>query len=307
VVLFNASDMAQNFTLAELVGRDLQLHPVQTASADSIVQGATFDPATGVFTVPPRTTAVFVQSEQTTITITIDAQPNSRQNFFFAGDLGFFRLDDITPEDGDPFSLSRTFEVEPGVYTVREHVPGNFLLTDIHCDPATGGTVDLANNQVTITVTGNSDITCTFTNQRKSIVRALKYKDQNGNARRNFGEPPLAGWRMLLYDAQGTLIPTENDRTNVLGKEGYSGLRPGNYTICEALRAGWFNTQPGLIDPTYQQPCYRLTVGPGQIAQVYFGNVNHPLASAAQSDVAQGVFIMDASDLEFRAPYLGAG
>ena len=63
VVLFNADDEAIVFTAAELAGREMALHPVLAASADPIVAGATWDSAAGAFTVPGRTTAVFVQAE----------------------------------------------------------------------------------------------------------------------------------------------------------------------------------------------------------------------------------------------------
>jgi len=39
------------------------LHPVQAGSEDPIVATSTYDTATGTFTVPPRTTAVFVELE----------------------------------------------------------------------------------------------------------------------------------------------------------------------------------------------------------------------------------------------------
>jgi len=60
VVLFNASDEQLTFTDAGFVDAAFQLHPVQAVSADPIVKTATFDAATGAFTVPARTTAVFV-------------------------------------------------------------------------------------------------------------------------------------------------------------------------------------------------------------------------------------------------------
>jgi Domain of unknown function (DUF3372) len=41
----------------------LELHPVLAASADVVVQGAVFDNATGTFTVPGRTAAVFMLGE----------------------------------------------------------------------------------------------------------------------------------------------------------------------------------------------------------------------------------------------------
>jgi pullulanase-type alpha-1,6-glucosidase len=59
VVLFNAGDEAVSFTAAELQGLRLQLHPEQRSSADPVVRGASFDRATGRFTIPARTTAVF--------------------------------------------------------------------------------------------------------------------------------------------------------------------------------------------------------------------------------------------------------
>ena len=60
VVLFNSSPDAVEFTVADLVDMGLSLHPVFANSGDAIVQTSTFDSATGTFTVPGRTTAVFV-------------------------------------------------------------------------------------------------------------------------------------------------------------------------------------------------------------------------------------------------------
>ncbi|MEA2023050.1 MAG: pullulanase-type alpha-1,6-glucosidase [Actinomycetota bacterium] len=60
VTLFNASDEEQTFTLSELAGRFFSPHPVLANSADAVVQTAAYDKATGTFTIPARTTAVFV-------------------------------------------------------------------------------------------------------------------------------------------------------------------------------------------------------------------------------------------------------
>lgn len=60
VVLFNANDQAQTFADASLAGLRLALHPVQAHSADPVVRRARFDAASGTFSVPARTTAVFV-------------------------------------------------------------------------------------------------------------------------------------------------------------------------------------------------------------------------------------------------------
>jgi pullulanase len=60
VVLFNPTDDPVTFTLPSTVGADIALHPVQASSADTVVAGATFEPTSGTFEVPARTTAVFV-------------------------------------------------------------------------------------------------------------------------------------------------------------------------------------------------------------------------------------------------------
>ncbi|MFJ6776298.1 alpha-1,6-glucosidase domain-containing protein, partial [Kitasatospora sp. NPDC091257] len=44
-----------------LRGTGQALHPVQAGGADRVVQRSGFDAATGTFTVPGRTVAVFVQ------------------------------------------------------------------------------------------------------------------------------------------------------------------------------------------------------------------------------------------------------
>jgi pullulanase-type alpha-1,6-glucosidase len=64
--LINSNDEAQTFAVGSLIGADVVLHPVQANSVDPIVRTAAFDDATGTFTVPARTTAVFVQLEPDT-------------------------------------------------------------------------------------------------------------------------------------------------------------------------------------------------------------------------------------------------
>jgi pullulanase-type alpha-1,6-glucosidase len=60
VVVFNASDEATTQTVAPLAGRRYELHPIQAASSDPVVRASTYRRASGAFTVPARTVAVFV-------------------------------------------------------------------------------------------------------------------------------------------------------------------------------------------------------------------------------------------------------
>jgi pullulanase/glycogen debranching enzyme len=59
VVLVNANDEPQTVAVPELANLELALHLVQVYSVDGVVKTATFDSATGAFTVPGRTTSVF--------------------------------------------------------------------------------------------------------------------------------------------------------------------------------------------------------------------------------------------------------
>ena len=65
IALFNARPVTQTYTISALVGNPLQLHPILAdgVDADPVVQGATFNSASGTFIIPPRTTAVFVSTQ----------------------------------------------------------------------------------------------------------------------------------------------------------------------------------------------------------------------------------------------------
>jgi pullulanase-type alpha-1,6-glucosidase len=74
VTLFNANDEAQMITVTDMISVPLTLHPVQQNSVDAVVKTATFDATTGVFTVPGRTTAVFVEEQVYTIYLPVVAK-----------------------------------------------------------------------------------------------------------------------------------------------------------------------------------------------------------------------------------------
>ncbi len=61
VVLVNANDEAQSFTVSGAAGEAYTLHPVQQTSVDEVVTTSSYDEAGGTFSVPARTTAVFVE------------------------------------------------------------------------------------------------------------------------------------------------------------------------------------------------------------------------------------------------------
>lgn len=98
---------------------------------------------------------------------------------------------------------------------------------------------------------------------------AVAYHDLNGNRKQNNNEPYLPGWTMNVYSSQGGLVTTAS--TNGSGQATFI-LSVGQYTVCEILLSGWTNTQPGTINPTYQQPCATATVKKNKTTTVTFGN-----------------------------------
>ncbi|KAK4431017.1 Pullulanase 1, chloroplastic [Sesamum alatum] len=61
VVIINVCPTGITFTSPTLRGKGLQLHPVQMNSTDHIVKDSTYDSSSGSFTIPSRTTSVFVE------------------------------------------------------------------------------------------------------------------------------------------------------------------------------------------------------------------------------------------------------
>jgi hypothetical protein len=93
---------------------------------------------------------------------------------------------------------------------------------------------------------------------------------------------------MQLHTSLSTQVAVQ--ATNQEGRTVFANLRPGAYTICEVLQAGWYNITPGATDATYGQPCYTVTVAPGTAIWTRFGNSTTPPASALARTTAAEPF-----------------
>ncbi|MEO1062452.1 MAG: pullulanase-type alpha-1,6-glucosidase [Actinomycetota bacterium] len=60
--VFNATDDDVEIAIDPALAGELVLHPVLATSADTVVRGAAYDPATGTLSIPARTTAVFLDA-----------------------------------------------------------------------------------------------------------------------------------------------------------------------------------------------------------------------------------------------------
>ena len=62
VVLFNVDKMPKTISLPDYAGIPLELHPILKKSvADLVVKQSQYNVLTRTFTIPPRTTAVFLE------------------------------------------------------------------------------------------------------------------------------------------------------------------------------------------------------------------------------------------------------
>ncbi|MFN8494040.1 MAG: SpaA isopeptide-forming pilin-related protein [Caldilineaceae bacterium] len=180
--------------------------------------------------------------------------------------------------------------VPVGAYTVSENNPSGYSLTNLVCtDPTNDTTVNVGARTATINLAANETVDCTFTNtasQKKVTINVYKYNDRNGNGKRDQGETYLSGWKIRLYNAQGSQIDTEKTAGST-GLAKFNNLPAGNYTVCEDQRSGWSNTQPGSTNPAFgNRPCYTLSINGGQTAKVYFGNrkINSVVAAQAEDE-----------------------
>ena len=204
------------------------------------------------------------------ITLTLKAEPGSRQDFRFQGDLGDFSLDQAAPDDGDGITETVTFTVTPGVYAITQETPKTWLLSAISCSPRALGQINLSIGKVTLTVQAGERVQCTFVNERGITVRTRVYRDYNGNRSPTLGEPYLPAWTVTLYRDVNILIGAQ--RTNAYGKAHFNYLLPGEYTACQTTTAGWTNSQPGVDDAVYAAPCYTFTLRAGEVTTLWFGN-----------------------------------
>ena len=157
--------------------------------------------------------------------------------------------------------------------------PAGWFTNNIACTPGAGATIDLPNRRATIAIGDGEAVTCVFTVDRSVSITARVFNDlvrNNANlGRRNAGDPWLAGWTMTLSTSPTTTISsgaTTGTTTPGLYEIAFRYLRAGSYTVCETLQAGWTNSAPGSIDPTYGQPCKSITLTPGQGGVLLFGN-----------------------------------
>ena len=209
---------------------------------------------------PTVVSGIFVTPATPTGSLTIikDAVPNDAQNFAFTTTgtgISDFQLDD----DADTtVANQRTFSgLAAGTYTVTEATTAGFDLTGLSC--TTGGTSDIDNRTVSVTITDSAQVTCTFTNTKRATVVVNK---------REGGAVPLTqAWSFEIRSgastsAPGTVVATgsavqstgvvnfscsPNPSSSCENVGGNATIVPGTYQLCEvSMPEGWTNNISGF-------------------------------------------------------------
>jgi len=202
-----------------------------------------------------------------TITIIKDARPNHEQDFTFSSDnaaIKPFRLDDDA--DGTLPNQTTFSGLNPGLYSFTETPTSGWVLTGIECSSGVDYRTDLATGMVTLVLTANSNISCTFTNERRPAdtgqICGIKFNDLNGDGNKGVGELGLVNWQIGVNSAS---IPPV--MTNIKGEYCITNLPAGSYLVSEIPQAPWQQTFPS------NNASHSVLLAAGQqITGINFGN-----------------------------------
>jgi hypothetical protein len=118
-------------------------------------------------------------------------------------------------------------------------------------------------------------------------VTIFKYNDLDKNGDQNGNEAGLQGWGIKVFekgDDPKTATPVAGSNTDANGKIAFD-LPAGGYLVCEEDRAGWTNSDPGLL-------CQEITV-------VGFNTAVAPASTILKIDVQGG------NDPEYKVEFVG--
>jgi hypothetical protein len=204
-------------------------------------------PATVDFEPAEVVSRTFSITSPRTLTVVKDTVPDGPEDATFDPSAGInggaeFVLDDDGP-NVSPTPNSMTFDVVPGVHTVKETATQGTDLTGIACvDPTNNSSVDLATATATFNVAPGEHVICTFTNTRRGTITVVKDTVPDDPA--DFTFTPSAGvggGASFILDDDGP------DGSNVANTRVFTVL-PGTHTVTEAALAGWTLTSIACDD-----------------------------------------------------------
>jgi hypothetical protein len=132
-----------------------------------------------------------------------------------------------------------------------------------------------------------------------ALICGYKFYDANANGAWDAGEPPVAGFKIELYDQSGNLLATAFTAA-ADGSYCFDGLDAGTYTVQEILppSSGWMPTTPTSITVTLLSGEIKennnfgnLCLEPGQGGKTigYWANAGNSLIDSSDVGVLNGL------------------
>jgi len=220
---------------------------------------ASYDNCSGVKVANGGTSTCTITNTRNTGKITIAKATSPERdsqdfNFSGTGGIGSFALD---TDNRSETASSKSFTVPTGSYTVTEgdYSSLDWQLTNLSCDKE-GVSLDQKNRRVTINLTKDEDVTCTFENTKLGMIVGTKYNDRDADGKKDNGESGIHDWRIDLTEYG-------HDDTNYQGEYSFDHLLPGRYQVCEQNREGWYHVG---------DTCQSVMLSAGETETVDFGN-----------------------------------
>ena len=158
VVLFNANDEAQTISSTNWIDQELVLHPIQAASVDEVVKQTTFDAPAGEFTIPGRTTAVFVVEQVVEIEYGVELSPATASQEGMPSETVTYTLTlTNTGNVTDTFTLAIADNVWPVTFPASVTLEAGMATTIEVTVNIPSDALDEAADSVTVTATSDGD------------------------------------------------------------------------------------------------------------------------------------------------------
>jgi uncharacterized surface anchored protein len=119
-----------------------------------------------------------------------------------------------------------------GHYKVCNLTPGNYTV----CEELKGGWMNLTPLCQPAKITDTNVTNVNFTNTRLVCIEGRKFNGMSGAG--------LPNWNITVSSQGGQVTKVQ---TNATGFYTVCGLSPGNYTVCEEVKAGWINVTPSCV------------------------------------------------------------
>lgn len=235
-------------------------------------------------------------SAAASVTLIQDSIADSGQDFGYSVTCSGAPCGAWFMDDDDNNALPRSVKgdnVANGTYVVTQAAVPGWTLTSISC--TTGESVDLANRRVTITVTTNEQVSCTFTNRSPSVTIV---QDTPFDAAQDF----------LFTGCQGGCgvpFPLDDDPASATPRSVTgAGLAPGTYTVTQAAAPNW--TLASLVCDTGEvvdlaNRRATITLGPTEHATCTWTN------TSATITIVQDSVPDEAQDYPFSGCLVGSG